>query len=127
MKISVLLLGILLCASAVHPQTKEHEEDKCCCTTYDTGQCLIKVSPKIEAELNASYQNALQRWGNDPASLAALRKAERAWIAYRDANCEAEYATYGSGSMGPNVAAFCRIRLTRDRLDEIKRIYLSQH
>jgi len=119
-RISLLLGSVCLFAVVAHPQNEQQEEDKCCCTTYDTGQCLIKVSKKVDAELNATYQSCIERWTQDSNSVDALRKAERAWMAYRDANCGAERATYGFGSMGPNIGAFCRIRLTRERIDEIR-------
>jgi uncharacterized protein YecT (DUF1311 family) len=104
----------------------EPEEDKCCCSTFETGQCLITVHKKVDAELNDVYQQALKKW-KEPEHTGNLRKAQRAWVSYRDANCDAEYATYGRGTMGPNMYAMCRIKLTRQRTEEIKRIYLPAH
>jgi uncharacterized protein YecT (DUF1311 family) len=97
---------------------KEQPENSCCCTTYDTGQCLIKVSDGVDAELNNIYQRALKRW-SQPELNTALQKAQTAWTAYRDANCDAELANYGKGTMGPNMWAFCRIRLTRQRIAKL--------
>src|SRR2546423_10683626 len=69
----------------------DEEEDKCCCTTFDTGQCLMKVRKNVGAKLNDTYQRALKKWADDPSVIAKLKNAERAWIKYRDANCEGKY------------------------------------
>ena len=127
MRITVLLPGFLISLIAVSQVIpKNHDEDKCCCSTYDAGQCLIRVNHDVDAELNDTYQKALRRW-NQPENAKKLREAERAWINYRDANCDAELATYDHGSMGSNMSAFCQIRLTRERIAEIKAIYLEAH
>ena len=53
-----------------------NEEDSCCCTTYDTNICLSKVATKVDQELNTVYQDALERWKEDPENVE-LRDAER--------------------------------------------------
>ena len=123
MSVIALLTIFILPASSL----SDEEEDKCCCTTFDTGQCLIKVRKNVDAKLNDTYQRALKKWADDPSVIAKLKNAERAWIKYRDANCEGEYQTYGRGTIGPNMSAFCQIRLTRQRIQEIAVIYLQEH
>jgi uncharacterized protein YecT (DUF1311 family) len=108
-------------------QAKNNDEDKCCCTTFDTGQCLIRVTQGVDAKLNDAYKKALKKWADRPGVISKLRDAQRAWITYRDANCESEHRTYDGGTMGPNMYGFCQIRLTRQRIQEIKYIYLSEH
>jgi uncharacterized protein YecT (DUF1311 family) len=125
---TLTVFGIFLSVLAItsKAQQKKQPEDTCCCTTYDTGQCLIKVKASVDTDLDNTYQKALKRW-SEPELNAALRKAQNAWVGYRDANCDAELATYGRGTMGPNMWAFCRIRLTRQRIAEITNVYLSEH
>jgi len=122
---NVLVLATLASLLTIMLHAQEKPEHQCCCTTYDTGQCLIKVQKDVDAALNATYRLALQRWKN-PQFSARLRKAERAWIAYRDANCDAEFASYDGGTIAPNAYALCRIRLTRNRIEEIKRTYMER-
>lgn len=112
---------------SVSSEQKEQAEDKCCCTTLDTGQCLIRVRRNVDAKLNDAYTGALKEWSDHPSVIAKLRDAEHAWIAYRDANCESERRTCEGGTAGPNMWALCQIRLTRQRSEEIERIYLSEH
>jgi len=103
---------------------KENEETKCCCTTYDMSVCLSNVKGKVEAELNATYQKAQiasQHFG--AKAVDALQDAQKQWLAYRDAECNAEYVLWDGGSGGPNARTMCVIRLTRQRTNELKRRY----
>jgi uncharacterized protein YecT (DUF1311 family) len=132
MMIPRTILGpvLLLMALPLHGQQKEQPldqpENACCCSTYETGLCLIAVDKKVDNELDDTYRKALERWP-DPKIKAALEKAQTAWNMYRDANCDAELATYGKGSMGPNMWGLCRITLARQRIHELKRVYLPEH
>jgi len=49
-----------------------------------------------------------------------LLKSQRAWIAFRDAECTLRYARWGSGSMRHPVAAACRAEMTADRVIELR-------
>ena len=136
MKPSLAALGVLLCGLCAMSFAQKgsqdkpghdnpgHDEDKCCCSTLETNECLGAVEKKVDVDLNDIYQNAWQR-SNAATSREGLRKAERAWVAYRDANCDAEVATHAGGSIAPTVLLMCRIKLARERMAEIKRIYLG--
>lgn len=124
----LLVVGTLLIAASgtLGGQTKQLPEERCCCTTYDTGQCLIKVRKEVENELDDTYKKALV--GRPESDVrTSLEKAQEAWVAYRQANCDAEYATYKGGSMASNMSAICEIRLTRQRIQELNYIYLPEH
>jgi uncharacterized protein YecT (DUF1311 family) len=102
----------------------QDEETKCCCSTYDMSVCLSKVHDKVDADLNATYQKALdltKRFGG--LDVENLKDAERKWIDYRDAECKAEYGLWAGGSGGPNARAMCMIRLTRQRAADLKNVY----
>ena len=45
----------------------------------------------------------------------ALRDAQRAWIAFRDAECAMEYAAWGTGSIRSIAGADCMMSLTAER------------
>ena len=53
---------------------------------------------KAAGELTRIYKLAFK--GLDENETENLKKAQRAWIAYRDAQCEAEYAKWDGGSGG---------------------------
>lgn len=44
-----------------------------------------------------------------------LLAAQRAWIAFRDANCAMEYGLWGAGSMRQIAGADCHLRMTAER------------
>lgn len=48
-----------------------------------------------------------------------LKKAQRAWIAFRDAECANEYAIWGMGSMRLIVGSACMLDMTAGRTIEL--------
>ena len=49
---------------------------------------------------------------------------ERAWRAYLDAACTANYNQYGNATGGPGAEKECRVRLTRGHMRDLDSIYL---
>ena len=100
-------------------------------TTYDMSVCLSKIYEKSDAELTVAYQAALKELGKWAGNFTAkrqiknLRTAERNWIAYRDAQCKAQYDLFEGGSGGPLENLACRIEATDQRIAEIRRVYLT--
>src|SRR5438045_643608 len=130
MRFSILLCGCCVAMSAQQvpkgcEQPLKNEEDACCCTTYDTNVCLVKLEDKVDQELNKVYQSALKRWNKDPES-EELRDAQRAWIAYRDATCKAEAGLYRGGTIMPSVDSHCVLRVSRQRIADLKDAYLFE-
>ncbi|HEY6269994.1 MAG TPA: lysozyme inhibitor LprI family protein [Candidatus Acidoferrum sp.] len=93
-------------------------------STLQINECFAKELKKAEAEVNKIYQLSVKKLEPDDAAL--LRKAQRAWLAYRDAQCEAEHALWGGGTGGPAALMSCRVELTRQRVAEIQNIYEKQ-
>jgi len=79
----------------------------------------------VDADLNSVYQSALKRWNEDPQR-AELRDAQRVWIAYRDATCKAEAGIYRGGTIMPSVSLRCILRLSRQRIADLKDAYLFE-
>ena len=102
------------------------QEQKCCCTTLDTSICLAKVLKKVDLQLNDTYQKSLKTVEDSAQDGQNLRDAQRAWIAYRDAACKAEYDLWGGGTGGPNAHTICIIRITRQRTTDLHKTYLER-
>lgn len=49
-----------------------------------------------------------------------LRDAQRAWIAFRDANCAMEYGLWGAGSMRQIAGADCQMTMTAERTLDLR-------
>jgi uncharacterized protein YecT (DUF1311 family) len=75
-------------------------------------QWVLTRSAMVETDAN---QDAGQKGAEK-----ALLKAQRAWIDYRDGQCEAEGFSVRGGSMEPMVVASCKARLTELRTQELK-------
>jgi uncharacterized protein YecT (DUF1311 family) len=118
------LLTLLLCAFT--PVTAQEPEEGCTGTTSDESVCLSRKYKKIEAELNESYLSALKSGAHyGEPNIQNLKDAQRKWIAYRDAECDAEYNLWGGGSGGPNARTICLIKLMRERVTRLKAAYRS--
>ncbi len=114
-----------------------------CMAQEDGGQstsgiagCNMAEAAVWDAILNTEYQAAIagaQAADEDDSFLfpsyanrvAKLRIAERAWIAFRDAECDLAYAAWGAGS-ARHTAAACYLRMNAERsiaLRELRGIY----
>lgn len=51
---------------------------------------------------------------------AALRQAQRDWIAFRDSHCDALAVTYGGGTGGPPAGTLCRAEATQRRAQALR-------
>lgn len=75
---------------------------------------------QANAELNATYKKLLTEL--DPPGKKLLVKAERDWIAYRDAECDFDGDQYRGGTLEVVEYPSCLIRLTRDHQCELERM-----
>ena len=124
MKEAILLLAVVALAESSFAQPDETCEG----TTYDTSMCFLRILKGIEAELNSTYRLALNsvRRSYTARDMQNLRTAERRWIAYRDAACNAEYGLWGRGTGGPPTHTICLIRIDKQRIADLKEAYLLE-
>jgi uncharacterized protein YecT (DUF1311 family) len=90
-------------------------------TQLEMNQCLAAAYDDADREMNRFYSEVRKK--QDAAALANLQEAQRAWIKYRNANCEAEALLYDGGSIVPAIRSGCLERNTRARIDELHRVY----
>jgi uncharacterized protein YecT (DUF1311 family) len=84
----------------------------------EMNQCLEKAYAETDLQMNKVYQE-LQRGLLQPAP---LRKAQIAWLRYRDLQCEFQVPKEWEGSSVPYSRNACRIDLTEKRLFDLKQI-----
>lgn len=77
---------------------------------------------KADAALNATYSELMAQLSG--ASGQKLRVAQRAWLAFRDAECAYQGSAVEGGSAQPMVVSSCMAALTEDRVQQL-RGYLS--
>lgn len=94
----------------------------------EMNACAALDFERADAELNAAYRAAIAharaesyRVAGDerPGDEATLREAQRAWVAFRDAQCRLEGYEARGGSMEPMLFEGCRARLTRERIRQL--------
>lgn len=118
---------------AVPPSFAEDEPDVDCknpMTQYDMNVCSDRDYKEADKALNAQWSalkpivkewdETLKSVGMVPTAEASLLKAQRAWIDYRDGQCDTEEASVQGGTMAPTIYSSCMAELTRKRTEELK-------
>jgi uncharacterized protein YecT (DUF1311 family) len=83
--------------------------------------CFDHVRQSADEELNRTYQSAMKKTSNQ-AVANTLRDSERAWISYRDRECELESYAARGGSAYPMIVAICLTEKIRARIKELGRL-----
>jgi uncharacterized protein YecT (DUF1311 family) len=99
-------------------------------TQMDMNICADRDYQAADKELNAQYKKTRAAMVSFDADLKdnlkgaekALVKAQRAWVDYRDGECEAEGFAARGGSMEPMLVSNCLARLARQRTKELRQI-----
>jgi len=97
-------------------------------TQMEMTQCAGEDYDKADKDLNVEYQKLRKLLGerdkaadeNGKGAVDALVAAQRAWVAYRDANCNLAGFQARGGSMEPQLVASCLAQMSRDRTQELK-------
>jgi uncharacterized protein YecT (DUF1311 family) len=100
-------------------------------TTLGIAACATAETEAWDRLLNEAYAELVllarrralldAEAGLEPPPLEdMLREAQRAWIAFRDADCEQEYAIWGRGSQRQVAGAFCLMDRTATRVLELQ-------
>ena len=80
--------------------------------------CAHREYQAADAELNRVYKQLVAKV--DAEEREFLKKAETAWIKYRDAECEFEDSFYAGGTIRPMINYFCMARVTKARTAELR-------
>jgi uncharacterized protein YecT (DUF1311 family) len=106
-------LVVMAAASAAPAQECDRNDDSqqmmniCAGTDYDAA----------DAKLNKTYRDLVGR--NDDKTNKLLQTAQRAWIAFRDAECNYSTSDSEGGSIHPMEVSECLTRLTNDRIKQL--------
>jgi uncharacterized protein YecT (DUF1311 family) len=121
-----LTLGSLLAAGGAMAQNVDCSNAQ---TTVEINFCAERDLNAADAALNAVYKVALAKIAKsdgekpyDPQSWeAALRASQRAWVAFRDAECKGLEPMEWSGGTGSGAGVLgCLTRLTHERTQALK-------
>ena len=94
-----------------------------CAPTDDSQMCLnarAGADYKTEdAKLNKAYHEIMHRLSDSPEDKKLLQASQRAWIAFRDAECAFSTDRSKDGSMYPMLLLGCRADLTKIRTEQL--------
>jgi uncharacterized protein YecT (DUF1311 family) len=99
----------------------------------DMNQCAYQDFEKADKELNAVYKQALKSQEEvdkqsaeiNPVyvgAVKALKKAQRAWIDYRDGHCDGVGYEAVGGSMQGMLISGCQATMTTARTKELREL-----
>jgi uncharacterized protein YecT (DUF1311 family) len=86
-------------------------------TTIGMMECTGRERAVWDEQLNASYK--LLQGKATPTQAGALKQAQQAWIAYRDARCGFEASRYEGGTLAGVIAGNCLMQVTAERAVEL--------
>ncbi|OJF97820.1 lysozyme inhibitor LprI family protein [Pararhizobium antarcticum] len=100
-------------------------------TQFELNYCANREYEAADKVLNATYKMVMAHMvgvdkamaGSDPSLVGAadaLKKAQRAWIGYRDGQCVLSGFSARGGSMEPMLVSGCLADLTTRRTAELK-------
>lgn len=89
-------------------------------TQLDMNDCAGEELARADSLLNERYQQVLRTL--EQHRVEPLRAAQRAWIRFRDAECEFQASEVAGGSMEPMVQTLCVARISRKRAEELERM-----
>ena len=91
--------------------------------TFTIVVCHMREQKIWDGYLNEWYGEAEKRLADEPAALTALKDAERAWIAFREAKCGYWEKRYAGGTFASVVTGDCMRVETGRRALEMQAIF----
>lgn len=98
--------------------------------TPDVNACAYADYQKADAALNAVYKRVMDAYKDGQgeadgySTRADLVKAQRAWVQFRDANCDAVYDRWQQGTIRGLMANACLKELTEQRTAQLEAQFL---
>ena len=91
-------------------------------TTMGIASCIQAESEVWDAILNRKYKEVRAAFSQEQGLADQLMTAQRAWIAFRDAECQLVYAMWIDGTIRVVAASECVLRMTARRALELRDI-----
>ena len=95
-------------------------------STPDVEQCIAADLDRVEASLNQAYQRLLKQLtqidtpqDNYTEYRRKLLIAQRAWIKFREADCDAQYEMHRSGTIRDSIYLSCKKQRAEQRINEL--------
>ncbi|ALN71512.1 lysozyme inhibitor LprI family protein [Aureimonas sp. AU20] len=113
--ILLLTLGLTLTAAPARALDCEAAQDQA-----SLNFCAGRAYSEVDHKLNDLYRTLKDRLAGDHDRLARLVSAQRAWIAFRDAECDFVASATEGGSVQSMVHADCLRTETEQRIEHLE-------
>lgn len=111
----VLCLALLCHAAPALAQECDESDE----TQTGMNICAGVAYKAADRKLNEAYGKVVAHLKDSPEDRKLLQAAQRAWIAFRDAECAFSGNGYAGGSMQPMVVSMCLTDLTETRTKQL--------
>jgi uncharacterized protein YecT (DUF1311 family) len=115
MRLPLLLLAGLLSSSAAFAQECDRSDE----SPAGMNVCAHEDYEAADAKLNKTYGEIMKRLSDDAEGRKLLQAAQRAWIGFRDAECDFSTADSQGGSIHPMLMSGCLQGLTEARTKQL--------
>lgn len=102
-------------------------------STPELNECAARQQKAVELQLNQTYQQALKSLQQPDTEIdkfsAARQKlieAQRAWVKFREADCEAVYLQHVSGSIRNLMFTGCLQKHAERRIEDLRAVFAEQ-
>ncbi len=121
---AVAFVALVPCLVAAQDSPKFRACNAKAAAQPELNACAADEAKRVDAELNRVYRELLSKDTDDAAATEKIKKAQRAWVAYRDAYVEAMFPAEDKqaeyGSMYPMEVDQLLATLTRRQIDALK-------
>jgi uncharacterized protein YecT (DUF1311 family) len=134
MRMAMMALSLLAFAASANAQDPDVDCGNAT-SNVEMTHCGWQEFERADADLNEIYQDAISQIRTTGGDLPAgadewekkLREAQRAWVAFRDLNCDQLIAIEWGGGTGTSLAtATCRTEMTNARIKTLRERYLDR-
>ena len=113
---------LALCLTTIGPPVSALSQE---CNPSDESQmgmniCADADYKAADAKLNEVYREVMKRLSDDAEGRKLLQTAQRAWIAFRDAECAFSANDSKGGSIYPMLISECLAEFTNARTEQLK-------
>lgn len=122
MRLSILLIsmaGAMLASVASAEECNRNDQ-----TQMGMNICAAADYAASDAKLNTAYGDIMKRLSDNADARKMLQDSQRAWIAFRDAECKFASSGVEGGSIQPMIHSGCLQGLTDARVAQLG-IYLK--
>ena len=105
-------------AAAVPPKCNDQSNQ------MELDVCADQEFKAADTALNRSYSEIQKRLADDADGKKRLTVAQKAWIGFRDAECDFQTFNSKDGSIYPMIVSECLTAMTKKRTEELK-VYLN--